>query len=161
MSEEHDAEPVFVRSKWGTNRHVYNPNNPVGMALIVGSLLLLLGGFFYLHDSSSWSEGEFHDAVHSAAESLEARPQLVGGLRGSYEQLISDAVENSDEGPVYGVVNVEPDRDTTDAVGAADRFEVTVDDVDDVYCLHVSPPEPDGYTSIDMTLDVTVDDGRC
>ncbi|MFJ8016149.1 hypothetical protein [Streptomyces sp. NPDC096339] len=35
----HDDEPVFKRSKWGTNRYYYNPRNPVGLALIVISLL--------------------------------------------------------------------------------------------------------------------------
>ncbi|MEU9125496.1 hypothetical protein AB0C96_37670 [Streptomyces sp. NPDC048506] len=36
---ENDDEPVFKRSTWGTNRYVYNPNNPVGLALIVISLI--------------------------------------------------------------------------------------------------------------------------
>ncbi|MGT2531961.1 hypothetical protein ACU4GG_36585 [Streptomyces nojiriensis] len=35
-----DDEPVFKRSKWGTNRYYYNPRNPVGLALIVLSVLL-------------------------------------------------------------------------------------------------------------------------
>ncbi|MFI5831392.1 hypothetical protein ACIA6C_29745 [Streptomyces sp. NPDC051578] len=34
-----DDEPVFKRSQWGTNRYYYNPRNPVGLALIVISLL--------------------------------------------------------------------------------------------------------------------------
>lgn len=36
---DHDDEPVFKRSKWGTNRYYYNPDNPIGLALIVISLL--------------------------------------------------------------------------------------------------------------------------
>ncbi|WP_338491798.1 hypothetical protein [Streptomyces sp. SJL17-4] len=32
-----DDEPVFKKSKWGTSRYVYNPNNPIGLALIVAS----------------------------------------------------------------------------------------------------------------------------
>ncbi|MFD4869394.1 hypothetical protein [Streptomyces sp. NPDC058412] len=35
----HDDEPVFKRSQWGTNRYYYNPQNPVGLALIVITLL--------------------------------------------------------------------------------------------------------------------------
>ncbi|WP_420078759.1 hypothetical protein ACN6AT_05780 [Streptomyces sp. JL4002] len=31
----YDDEPVFRRSKWGTNRYHYNPHNPVGLALII------------------------------------------------------------------------------------------------------------------------------
>ncbi|MFB0629629.1 hypothetical protein [Streptomyces sp. AB3(2024)] len=33
-----DDEPVFKRSKWG-NRYHYNPHNPLGLALIIASLL--------------------------------------------------------------------------------------------------------------------------
>ncbi|WP_030771846.1 MULTISPECIES: hypothetical protein [unclassified Streptomyces] len=36
---DHDDEPVFKRSKWGTNRYYYNPRNPIGLALIVITLL--------------------------------------------------------------------------------------------------------------------------
>ncbi|MFG2620458.1 hypothetical protein ACGFXC_22875 [Streptomyces sp. NPDC048507] len=35
-----DDEPVFKRSQWGTNRYYYNPRNPVGLTLIIVSLLL-------------------------------------------------------------------------------------------------------------------------
>lgn len=44
----HDDEPVFKRSKWGTNRYSYNPRNSVGLALIVitvlfvGTMMILL-----------------------------------------------------------------------------------------------------------------------
>ncbi|MFE0644728.1 hypothetical protein ACFW2Y_24415 [Streptomyces sp. NPDC058877] len=30
-------EPVFKKSRWGTNRYVYNPRSPVGLFLIVAS----------------------------------------------------------------------------------------------------------------------------
>jgi hypothetical protein len=162
MNEDHDAEPVFVRSKWGTSRYVYNPNNPVGMALIIGSLLFAGGGMYALHDSSSWSEGELHDAVHSAAESLEARAQQVGGFRGSYKELIADAIENSGEGPEFGMVSVSPQSEWEETT-SADLFEVTTDDVDAAYCLHVTPTEPesDTYTSVTLALGVKVEAGGC
>ncbi|MFF2569909.1 hypothetical protein [Streptomyces sp. NPDC058084] len=35
-----DHEPVFRKSRWGTNRYTYNPRNPIGLALIVGTLVL-------------------------------------------------------------------------------------------------------------------------
>ncbi|MDJ0380152.1 hypothetical protein [Streptomyces sp. G-G2] len=35
----YDDEPVFKRSKWGTNQYYYNPGNPVGRALIVITLI--------------------------------------------------------------------------------------------------------------------------
>ncbi|MFD3555620.1 hypothetical protein ACFWWA_26520 [Streptomyces goshikiensis] len=37
----YDDEPVFKRSKWGTNRYHYNPGNPVGLALIIITLLFV------------------------------------------------------------------------------------------------------------------------
>ncbi|MFB7588992.1 hypothetical protein [Streptomyces sp. NPDC056169] len=30
-------EPVFKKSKWGTNRYVYNANNPIGLVLIIAT----------------------------------------------------------------------------------------------------------------------------
>lgn len=39
---DHDDEPVFKKSRWGTNHYIYNPRNPVGLALIVISLLFLV-----------------------------------------------------------------------------------------------------------------------
>jgi hypothetical protein len=163
MSEHHDAEPVFVRSKWGTNRYVYNANNPVGMALIIGSLLFAAGGMYSLHDSSSWSEGELHDAVHAAVDSLNAAPQQVGGWRGDYEELIADAIEASGEGPEHGIVSVSSENYGADAVGEPDSesFEVRTDDVDAVYCLRVSPPAPETFTAVTVSLEVTVDADSC
>ncbi|MFI6288118.1 hypothetical protein ACIBCM_25795 [Streptomyces sp. NPDC051018] len=37
-----DDEPVFRRSRWGTNRYVYNSRNPLGRALIVAAVLALV-----------------------------------------------------------------------------------------------------------------------
>ncbi|MFF3685364.1 hypothetical protein [Streptomyces sp. NPDC002187] len=37
-----DDEPVFKKSKWGTNRYEYNPRNPVGLALIIISLAFVV-----------------------------------------------------------------------------------------------------------------------
>ncbi|MFI1366738.1 hypothetical protein [Streptomyces griseochromogenes] len=41
-----DDEPVFKRSELGTNRYEYNPNNPVGLTLIV--LTLVFAGVMLL-----------------------------------------------------------------------------------------------------------------
>jgi hypothetical protein len=163
MSEDHDAEPVFVRSKWGTNRYVYNANNPVGMVLIIASLLFAAGGMYSLHDSSSWSEGELHDAVHAAVDSLNAAPQQVGGWRGDYEELIADAIEASGEGPEHGIVSVSSENYGADIAGEPDSesFEVRTDDVDAVYCLRVSPPASETFTAVTVSLEVTVDADSC
>ncbi|MFJ4687779.1 hypothetical protein [Streptomyces sp. NPDC088789] len=41
-----DDEPVFKKSPWGTARYVYNPRHPVGLALIVMSVVV--GGIVLL-----------------------------------------------------------------------------------------------------------------
>ncbi|MFD7527664.1 hypothetical protein ACFV8E_08610 [Streptomyces sp. NPDC059849] len=44
-----DDEPVFKKSRLGTNRYEYNPRNPVGFALIVISVLLVGGMLLLMH----------------------------------------------------------------------------------------------------------------
>ncbi len=45
--DEDEYEPVFKKSPWGTNRYVYNANNPIGLALIVISCVVFVV-FMYL-----------------------------------------------------------------------------------------------------------------
>ncbi|MCX4633444.1 MULTISPECIES: hypothetical protein [Streptomyces] len=66
----HDDEPVFKRSKWGTNHYYYNPRNPVGLALIiitllfVGTMMILManraGPFKPAPAQTPWSPPPFH-----------------------------------------------------------------------------------------------------
>ncbi|MFJ3702980.1 MULTISPECIES: hypothetical protein [unclassified Streptomyces] len=165
MRRDHDDEPVFRRSEWGTTRYVYNPRNPIGLALIIGSLLFAVGALYHLRASSSWSEGELRDAVHSAAGALESEDQKFASWTGGYGSMIRDAIEDSGEGPsTGGAVSVSEVDDTydQDADATVDRFEVSTEDVDTVYCLGVSPPEPEPtLDSVELTLTVTVDEGRC
>ncbi|MFJ6615369.1 hypothetical protein ACIQPT_34410 [Streptomyces sp. NPDC091289] len=165
MSKDHDDEPIFVRSNWGTSRYVYNPNNPIGLGLIIGSLLFAAGAMYYLFASSSWSEGELRDAVHAAVRDLESEPQTMGSWTGGYKSLIRGALEESGEGPSSGgVVYVEQANDPydEDADRSVDLFEVTAKDVDATFCLTVSPPEPEPtLTSVEYSLSITVDEGAC
>jgi hypothetical protein len=59
-----DDEPIFKKSPWGTNRYVYNAQNPVGLALIIISvafaiiMLILMenrAGPFAPPPSTTWS----------------------------------------------------------------------------------------------------------
>lgn len=165
MSKDHDDEPIFVRSDWGTSRYVYNPNHPIGVALIIGSLLFAAGGMYYLHASSSWSEGELRDAVHTAVRDLESERHTFSTWTGGYDRLIRDALEESGEGPsTGGVLHVEDANDPYDenADPSVDLFEVTAKDVDATFCLGVSPPEPEpALENITVSLSVTVEEGRC
>ncbi|MGA4538460.1 hypothetical protein ACPA54_00530 [Uniformispora flossi] len=47
-----DDEPVFKKQKWGNPRYVYNPRNPVGMFLIVVSLVVVVVGLVSLSNKS-------------------------------------------------------------------------------------------------------------
>lgn len=164
MGEDHETEPVFIRSRWGTNRYVYNPANPAGLFLIAFSLLVAGGVMYGLRDGSSWSEGELHDAVHTAAASLEARPQLMDAYSGGYQELIRREIEAAGEGPEYGGVNVALEEYVDDGAGApaGSHFEVGADDVEDLYCLRISPPEPETVlSSVTVRLSVSVTAGRC
>ncbi|MFC9408898.1 hypothetical protein ACFRAA_13515 [[Kitasatospora] papulosa] len=165
MRRDHDDEPVFRRSEWGTTRYVYNPRNPIGLGLIIGSLVFAVVALYSLHASSSWSEGELRDAVHSAARTLEAEDQTFASWTGGYRSMIRDAIEDSGEGPSSGgPVSVSEVDDTydRDAPDGVDRFEVGSEDVDTVYCVGVSPPEPEPtLDKVELDLAVSVDEGRC
>ncbi|MFE0763471.1 hypothetical protein [Streptomyces smyrnaeus] len=67
--DKSDREPVFLRSRWETNRYVYNPHNPIGCALIVISLLFAIGAMYGLSRSHSpdvpGPSGGEHTAVRS------------------------------------------------------------------------------------------------
>ncbi|MEW9517388.1 hypothetical protein [Streptomyces tubercidicus] len=48
--DDDDYEPVFKKSNWGTNRYVYNPNNPVGVVLIILSVVFALVMMFMMKE---------------------------------------------------------------------------------------------------------------
>ncbi|MFI2368660.1 hypothetical protein [Streptomyces sp. NPDC018833] len=158
MSGAHDDEPIFVR-RWGG--YAYNPNNPIGRALIAVSAVLLIAYLYDLFDSAQWSEGELRDAVHESARHMEAEPQTLRGYYG-YEGLIGDAIEETGEGPEPGLVHVEKIEDSDAAGVDADAFEITTDDVETTYCMRVSPPRPEtGMSSLTVELTVDVAEGPC
>ncbi|MER7622189.1 hypothetical protein [Streptomyces sp. NPDC126503] len=60
-----DDEPVFNKSRWGTSCYVYNPKNPIGLAMIIVSSLAVIVMVLLM---------EYRTDLHAA------RP---GGARGS------------------------------------------------------------------------------
>ncbi|HEX5565367.1 MAG TPA: hypothetical protein VFY14_00220 [Streptomyces sp.] len=165
-----DHGPVFIRSKWGTNHYVYNHRNPVGRVLIVLALVLGSGTLFTLYASSSWSEGELRDAVHAAPAVLAAEPHVIPGFMSPADQikgLVEDAVTDSGGrwAPDHGV--------TARAMGEYGPYEITADDTDAVFCMHVAqsvssrggtavPGADGGSTRIsEYDLTATVDEGHC
>ncbi|MFE6104035.1 hypothetical protein ACFVQ4_29315 [Streptomyces laurentii] len=124
MSEE----PVFVRSTWGTNRYVYNVNNPVGRALIVLALLIAGGVLFGLHAESTWSEGELRDAVRKGVADLDGK-QHYTSLDDDHGSLIAEAIRKSGIGPGYGV-----DTKKKESGG----YTVSTKDTETEYCVRVT-----------------------
>ncbi|WMX45804.1 hypothetical protein [Streptomyces roseicoloratus] len=150
-----DDEPVFIRSKWGTNRYVYNPNNPVGLALIAITLLVGLGALVIHEFESTWSEGELRDAVRSANRTLD------GGIHDPYRHFsissqIQDAIEQSGEGPDRGV-EVDEEGDGL--------YEITTVDTKGEFCMRVTATitEKDPVSEIfaERTLRTSVTEGPC
>ncbi|MEU6888868.1 hypothetical protein ABZ918_27360 [Streptomyces viridosporus] len=143
------GEPVFIRSRWGTNRYVYNPHSPVGLALILLPFLVAAGVFLWLHDDGEWSDDELRTAVHEAAARLEAGPRIVDASRG-LAPAIGDAIERTGEGPSFGA--------RVSREGRSDHYTVTGEGTDAAFCLRVTTvPVDESYAH--LTVEVT--DGAC
>ncbi|UQA94030.1 hypothetical protein [Streptomyces halobius] len=86
----------MVRSRWGTTRYVYHHRNPVGLALIVLTLVFAGVVLYGMSSSSRWSDDALGGAVRKAATALKS-----SALPGADEDewLIRDAVENADGKP--------------------------------------------------------------
>ncbi|MFF9147394.1 hypothetical protein ACF1BN_21310 [Streptomyces sp. NPDC014861] len=121
-------EPVLIRSKWGTSRYVYNHRSPAGLALIVLTPLLALGVLIGARAESTWSEGEFRDAVHAGVSRLDGgrhytSPESDHGL------LITEAIRESGIGPRYGV-------DTREE--GAGSYTVSTEDTTTAFCARLT-----------------------
>ncbi|MFG2761426.1 hypothetical protein [Streptomyces wuyuanensis] len=124
MSEE----PVFIRSKWGTSRYVYNHRNPVGLALIILTPLIVFGVLFGMHADSTWSEGELRDAVRKGVADLDGKRHYTS-LESDHGLLIAEAIRESGIGPGHGV-------DTGE--GEDGRYTVSTDDTEAEYCVRIT-----------------------
>ncbi|WP_282695801.1 hypothetical protein [Streptomyces sp. CC208A] len=122
------GEPVFVRSGWGTGRYVYNHRNPVGRALIVLAPLVALGGLYGMWAESTWSEGEFRDAVHQGVADLDGKRHYTS-LDSDHGFLVAEAIRESGIGPGHGVETRE---------GEYGGHTVGTEDTDTEYCVRVT-----------------------
>ncbi|ATW52255.1 hypothetical protein [Streptomyces peucetius] len=157
MSTDNEHEPVFVRSTWGTNRYVYNPNNPAGLALIVLSLLFAAGAMYSLQSSSEWSDGELRQAVRQAAGTLDAAPTYKSEWTDhvDYSQHIEDAIEKTGKGPSFGI-------QVSQTVDGGNVYEITADGTDAAHCMTITEvPEPlvNHYRTVHLA--VSVEDRAC
>ncbi|WP_406529252.1 hypothetical protein [Streptomyces sp. I8-5] len=124
MSEE----PVFIRSKLGTSRYVYNHRNPVGLALIILTPLVALGVLFGMQAESTWSEGELRDAVRKGVRDLSGKRHYTS-LEGNHGYLIAEAIREGGIGPGRGV-------DTREEEGGG--YTVSTEDTETEYCVRIT-----------------------
>jgi hypothetical protein len=143
------SEPVLVKSKWGTNRYVYNTNNPVALALIFVTLIVAAGVVYYLWTDSRWSEAELREATHKAASALEKDPPVHNEWLG-YEMFISDAIHQTGVGPSTGAV-VHPEGH------GSDNYTITGTGTDAAFCMHLTEI-PSGN---ETRLTIKVTNGAC
>ncbi|RVU21443.1 hypothetical protein EOT10_25860 [Streptomyces antnestii] len=160
---------VFVRSKWGTNRYVYNAANPIGMALIIGSLLFAAAGMFFLYHpdlfKGGWDGGDLRKAVSGATAELSAEKALgPGGDSGLYGDVLKQKINEHGHGPedaVKVVLASKPAESDLWSGGLEEAsYTVSARGTGTALCLHVSAMKKAkamGYDSVDFT----VDDGAC
>ncbi|MFI7245068.1 hypothetical protein [Streptomyces qinglanensis] len=174
---DEDSEKVFLRSKWGTGRYVYNPYNPVGRMLIVLSLVIggvVLYGYSrsgFLGPSASWEAEDLRLAVIDASEELSGASQFgpaSGG--GMYPEILRSHI--AENGPVPAqeslyeealVVELasDPPRDGMLKGGAEiAAYNVTASGTDAAFCLNVHAERQRRHVHYD-TVSIDMDEHAC
>jgi hypothetical protein len=166
--EHPDDDRVFVRSNWGTNRYVYNPHNPVGRVLIVGSLLFAVGGLYVMSHPDlfrgGWDGDDLRTAVTGATAQLSQDRTGPGTDTGLYEDILTQDIAQHGQGPEDALTVTlasDPPESTVWYGGTEDAdFSVKARGTDIAFCLHVHAvqrPKAMGYDAVDFA----VDDGSC
>ncbi|MGX4690339.1 hypothetical protein [Streptomyces sp. JNUCC 63] len=169
-NDRDDADRVFVRSRWGTNRYVYNPHNPVGRALIVGSLLLAFGGVYWLHrqgqnsDSGAWGRDELRSAVTEASAELSHEATFGPGSLLPFEYVLRDSIVAHGRGVQDGLSVTPASKQPKSALsnGSSEQgdYTVTAEGTDAAFCVHVHAMKRETATRYD-SVTISVTDGTC
>lgn len=164
-----DPDRIFVRSRWGDRRYVYNPYNPIGRALIAGTVLVAVVALFLLHRSSvrgasgDWSEKELRKAVTAATAELASDAEFGPGSVG-YEEIlqsgIAEAAHRAERGLTVALASAPPTSALVE--GGPERADYTVraDGTDTQLCLDVHALKRRmamGYDSVT----ISVGEGAC
>jgi hypothetical protein len=171
MTGKGDDEDIFVRGKWAPHRYQYNPHNPIGLALIIGTLLMVLVSIYLLRRSSTvahsgpdtWDGAELRSAVTAATTELSARARSGPGDL-DYEETLRTAIAAKGHRS-YGALTVVL---TTDPVipapagGHVERadYNVSADGTDTEFCLKVNALEKKRATGYDRVT-ISVHTGMC
>lgn len=164
-----DADRIFIRSKWGTNRYVYNPHNPVGRALIVGSLLFTVGGMYLLYhpgllsSSDDWDGGELRSAVTAATAELSSEAEFGPGTI-NYQDILQAAIarhgRSSQDAPTVTLASEPPESALFGGGVEQAEYTVAAEGTDTAFCLNVYAVKRKlavGYDSVT----IYIDDGAC
>ncbi|MFI7241696.1 hypothetical protein [Streptomyces qinglanensis] len=161
MADDRD-DRILIRSRWGTNRYVFNFRNPVACVVFAG-LALLACGLLYASahpDTPQWEEKELRSAVKKATAELSEESQIGPGLPGYGEVLQSriaghgphsESLLSSDQEArvVVALASPQPEHDYFgDSVEEAD-YTITADGTNTALCLTVTAlTSKYGYSSV-------------
>ncbi|WP_197287532.1 hypothetical protein [Streptomyces apocyni] len=159
-----DYEPVFKHGK-------YNPANPIGLALIVGTLLFVAGGMYLLHHpdlldrSKEWDGGELRSAVSAATDELSREAMFGPGAIGGYEGILRSSIAAHGDGGAKDRLTVRlaserPESAGYDGGSEQADYTVTAEGTDDAFCLGVYAMKRERALGYDF-VDISVDDGAC
>ncbi|MER6124091.1 hypothetical protein ABT173_15840 [Streptomyces sp. NPDC001795] len=164
-----DADRILVRSKWGTNRYAHHRHNPVGRALIVGSLLFAAGGMYLLHrpgllgGSGGWDGDDLRSAVQSASSELSRDAQFGPGTM-NYEEILRAGIAQHGHGPRDALTVRLSSQRPKSAVSNGDTeqadYTVTAEGTDTAFCLHVRATKRKPTIGYDAVT-VSVREGAC
>ncbi|SHN08045.1 hypothetical protein [Streptomyces yunnanensis] len=165
-----DADRIFIRGRWGTNRYVYNPRNPIGRALIVGSLLFAVCGVFLLKynpellsGTDGWDGDELRSAVSVATTEL-AREAEFGPGTINYEDILQAHIakhgRSSKEALTIALAS-EPPRSALYYGGTEHAYySVTAKGTGTAFCLNVHATMRKMAMKYDSVI-ISVHDGAC
>ncbi|MEV0375667.1 hypothetical protein AB0I10_38980 [Streptomyces sp. NPDC050636] len=165
-----DADRIFIRSKRGTSRYVYNPHNPIGLALIVGLLLFAVGGMFLLKHNpgllsgaDDWDGDELRSAVSAATTELSHEAEFGPGTI-NYEDILQAVIAkhgHSSKDALTVTLASEPPESAVFYGGTEQAdYSVTVDGTDTAFYLSVHATMRKRATDYD-SVTISVEDGVC
>ncbi|MFD9488176.1 hypothetical protein ACFWBX_30270 [Streptomyces sp. NPDC059991] len=154
-TSDREPEPVFTRVN---GRFAYNPANPVGLTLILLTLVFVGVAMYVVNDQTHWSEGELRDAAHQAAHDLDDTTQsnIDPSQRFSgndYARTIEDAMKNTGAGQWFADPIVLRSHGTDQAA-----YDITGSGTYAAFCMHLTVSPFGGGKAV---IRARVTDGTC
>ncbi|MEW2489515.1 hypothetical protein [Streptomyces sp. NPDC048411] len=145
--------PWDVHTLWGYLNRIRpvllewsNPHNPVGRALIIGSLLFAVGGMYFLYHpgllsgSDNWDGDELRSGVTAATAKLSSEAQFGPGTI-NYEEILQAGIaekgHSSQDAVTVTLASEPPDSAVFNGGAEQADYTVTADGTDTAFCLKV------------------------